>query len=84
MRDLNNEASRRCRENRKLKAVEAEEELEKLAIRNIELRSIVAKMEKEAAVMKAYAMRAMRGRNENTNPQVSKDPGDLASMWSAM
>jgi len=84
LRDLNNEASRRCRENRKLKAVEAEEELEKLAIRNIELRSIVAKMEKEATAMKAYAMRAMRGRKENSNPQGSKDPGDLASMWSAM
>lgn len=84
LRDLNNEASRRCRENRKVKAAEAEDELEKLSIRNIELRSIVARMEKEAAALKTFAMRTMRGRTGSSAQQGSKDTEDVASMWSTM
>ena len=67
-----------------MKAAEAEEELEKLSIRNIELRSIVARMEKEAAALKTFAMRTMRGRTGSSSQQGPRDPEDVASMWSTM
>merc|ERR1711902_310633 len=45
MRDLNNEASRRCRENRKAKLGDAEAELEALRRKNITLKQTVQELE---------------------------------------
>jgi len=47
MRDLNNEASRKCRKNRKNKAALAEMELEEEMRKNEDLRQRLAEMEKE-------------------------------------
>ena len=47
MRDLNNEASRKCRKNRKSKAALAEVELEEEMRKNEDLRQRLSDMEKE-------------------------------------
>lgn len=51
MRDLNNEASKRCRENRKIKYQQLEDEAEKLKEKNLQLKARLQKI--ETAVMKA-------------------------------
>merc|ERR1712029_1187590 len=47
MRDQNNEASKRCRANRKRKHQETDEELERLQQRNVVLRAQMDQMERE-------------------------------------
>eukprot|EP00088_Acartia_fossae_P043815 TRINITY_DN4627_c0_g1_i2.p1 TRINITY_DN4627_c0_g1~~TRINITY_DN4627_c0_g1_i2.p1 ORF type:complete len:580 (+),score=183.11 TRINITY_DN4627_c0_g1_i2:618-2357(+) len=56
MRDLNNEASKRCRENRKLKFAALCEEGDREFKRNQELKTKLSEMEREAASLKAYIM----------------------------
>jgi len=60
MRDLNNMASRRCRETRKEKAEEAERELHTQLRRNLQLKRIVAKMEAQMKVMKRRILTEVR------------------------
>lgn len=52
MRDQNNEASRRCRQNRKRKLAEVEKEAEELERRNKQLRVQLEEMEAEVALWK--------------------------------
>ena len=52
MRDLNNEASKRCRENRKQKKVKETEELDNLIAKNEKLKQIVRRMEAKVAFLK--------------------------------
>ena len=52
MRDLNNEASRRCRENRKAKLGDAEAELEALRQKNITLKQNVHELETKVSRLK--------------------------------
>lgn len=52
MRDLNNEASRRCRENRKAKLGDAEAELDALQQRNITLKQTVQELETKVSRLK--------------------------------
>ena len=52
MRDLNNEASRRCRENRKAKLGDAEAELESLRLKNITLKQNVHELETRVSRLK--------------------------------
>ena len=52
MRDLNNEASKRCRENRKQKKVKESEELDNLLRKNENLKHIVRRMEAKVALLK--------------------------------
>merc|ERR1712045_892939 len=53
MRHQNNEASKRCRANRKRKHQETEEELEMLAQRNVVLRAQMDEMEREVRELKS-------------------------------
>jgi len=53
MRHQNNEASKRCRANRKRKHQETEEELEMLAQRNVVLRTQMDEMEREVRELKS-------------------------------
>merc|ERR1712228_118002 len=53
MREQNNEASKRCRANRKRKHQETEEELEMLAQRNVVLRAQMDEMEREVRELKS-------------------------------
>jgi len=53
MRDQNNEASKRCRANRKRKHQEADEELERLQQRNVVLRAQMDQMEREVKELKS-------------------------------
>merc|ERR1711963_1244415 len=91
MRDLNNEASRRCRENRKLKQELAERELEELLVINKERRSMVAEMEKQVAEMKAKILQSVSGGHQllqqqqpSQGQQNSSSSSDFSSMWSNM
>merc|ERR1712110_745665 len=61
MRDLNNEASKRCRENRKLKQEEAEMELQQLMVINQERKRIVAEMERKVKELKARILTHVSG-----------------------
>jgi hypothetical protein len=60
MRDLNNEASRRCREIRKERSDAAEKEIHNLRLRNMQLKRIVAKMEEKMKVMKRQILANVR------------------------
>ena len=75
MRDLNNEASKRCRENRKLKFAALCDERDREFERNQELRSKVRELEHEVARNKAYIME-----------HVLKNPGAVRAdaQWSSM
>jgi hypothetical protein len=53
MRDQNNEASKRCRANRKRKHQETDEELERLQQRNVVLRAQMDQMEREVKELKS-------------------------------
>merc|ERR1719422_175993 len=53
MRDQNNEASKRCRANRKRKQQETDEELERLQERNVALRAQMDEMEREVKELKS-------------------------------
>merc|ERR1712004_352827 len=53
MRDQNNEASKRCRANRKRKHQEMDEELERLQERNVALRAQMDEMEREVRELKS-------------------------------
>lgn len=53
MRDQNNEASKRCRANRKRKHQETDEELERLQQRNMVLRAQMDQMEREVKELKS-------------------------------
>lgn len=64
-RDLNNEASRRCRLGRKLKEEAAEEELQALTIRNQQFKRVVGQMEQKVNVLKQRIM-AEISRNRGT------------------
>jgi len=77
MRDLNNEASKRCRENRKLKQEEAERELQQLMVINQERKRVVAEMEKQVKEMKARILQVVSGKQHSSPP-------NLSSMWSNM
>merc|ERR1719150_1709954 len=72
MRDLNNEASRRCRENRKLKQQDAERELLELMVINKEKKRIVAEMEKQVAEMKAKILQSVSGGHQLLQQQPSQ------------
>ena len=52
MRDLNNEASKRCRENRKLRLGSAETDLRRQAERNLQLKAAVRALEARVARLK--------------------------------
>lgn len=52
MRDLNNEASKRCRETRKNKQSNREKELEEIQVKNAKLRKVVKIMEHEILLLK--------------------------------
>ena len=88
MRDLNNEASRRCRENRKLKQEEAERELTELLVINQERKRIVAEMEKQVKEMKAKILQDVSGgqllQRRLSPGQQNSTPPDFGSMWSDM
>lgn len=71
-RDLNNEASKRCREKRKLKFFELCQERDVLADRNVELRAKLANMEKLVGELKKYF-------NENC---VANNPLPANTEWS--
>ena len=88
MRDLNNEASRRCRENRKLKQEEAERELQQLMVINQEKKRIVAEMEKQVKEMKARILQDVSGgqllQQRLHAGQQHSSPPNLNNMWSDM
>jgi len=88
MRDLNNEASRRCRENRKLKQEEAERELQQLMVINQEKKRIVAEMEKQVKEMKARILQDVSGgqllQQRLHAGQQHSSPPNLSSTWSDM
>lgn len=89
MRDLNNEASRRCRENRKLKQEEAERELKELMVINQERRQMVAEMERQVQEMKARILQDVSGSSrllQQRFPPGQQNSGslNLSSMWSDM
>lgn len=88
MRDLNNEASRRCRENRKLKQEEAERELQQLMVINQEKKRIVAEMEKQVKEMKARILQDVSGgqllQGRLHAGQQDSSPPNLSSTWSDM
>merc|ERR1719234_2149088 len=100
MRDLNNEASRRCRENRKLKQEEAERELQELMVINQERRRVVEEMERQVQEMKAKILQDVSGSSrllqdvsgssrlllqQRLPPgQQNSSPPNLSSMWSDM
>lgn len=71
-RDLNNEASKRCREKRKEKFFELCQQRDELADRNVELRAKLGNMEKLVAELKKYF-------NENC---VANNPLPTNSQWS--
>lgn len=60
MRDLNNEASRRCRENRKQKKGEAEAELNALKEKNLQLRQTVEDLETKVSRLKRKFLITMK------------------------
>jgi hypothetical protein len=60
MRDLNNEASKRCRENRKRKVETLEEEEHYLILSNAELREKVMRLEKKVTLVKEYVKNIVR------------------------
>jgi len=89
MRDLNNEASRRCRENRKLKQEEAERELKELMVINQERRRMVAEMERQVQEMKARILQDVSGSSrllQQRFPPGQQNSSSLnpSSMWSDM
>lgn len=90
MRDLNNEASRRCRENRKLKQQDAERELLELMVINKEKKRIVAEMEKEVQEMKKKILKVAAGgellqqRLHPGQQNCSSTPPDASMTWSNM
>ena len=60
MRDLNNEASKRCRENRKQKMETAEHELNQLQERNIQLKETLSLIETRVAKLKSSFLRLVQ------------------------
>jgi len=74
MRDLNNEASKRCRERRKLKNNEAELELRQLEERHAFLKTKVQKIE-------ALLMRAKNFYLTNMVPSATHIMPDISEMW---
>ena len=90
MRDLNNEASRRCRENRKLKQQDAERELLELMVINKEKKRIVAEMEMEVQEMKKKILKVAAGgellqqRLHPGQQNCSSTPPDASMTWSNM
>lgn len=63
MRDQNNESSKRCREKRKRKHQEAEEELIELQNRNSVLRATLDKMEREVKILKQKVLSDITTKN---------------------
>lgn len=78
MRDLNNEASKRCRENRKMKNVGQEEELDVLKRRNTELRRRLRKLEAQVRRVKEYYQQHIVLGNG------ADMPGDITVLWSTL
>merc|ERR1712130_213731 len=82
------EASRRCRENRKLKQEEAERELQQLMVINQEKKRIVAEMEKQVKEMKARILQDVSGgqllQQRLHAGQQHSSPPNLSSTWSDM
>jgi len=71
MRDLNNEASKRCRENRKRKNQQLEEEAEQLMLKNARLKERLKKLERTVLKAKNFYIR-----------HLSQVPVDRSLPWS--
>lgn len=93
MRDLNNEASKRCRENRKSKLENAETELRNLYEKNLQLKETVAHYEAMVARLKSKFLRKVqnpsqeiafaRRRQVSENQSVIIKPEIIGSMMSS-
>merc|ERR1712168_368484 len=69
-RDLNNEASKRCRENRKLLFKKQLEELETLTKRNQDLKRTLNDLHNQVSTLKESMMDTIfKGRNQNLPPK---------------
>ena len=75
MRDLNNEASKRCRENRKTKFQILEMEREELFTKNTELRARLTSLESNVRKLKNFYLEHMAAGKELPDPSV---------MWSML
>ena len=76
-RDLNNVASKRCRENRKLRQQRMEEEAEQLLARNAELKRRLRALEAKVRRVKEYYLTQMLPGGGVV------DPESLEKMWSS-
>ena len=75
-RDLNNVASKRCRENRKQRQIDMEEEAEQLISKNLKLKQRLLDLEAKVRRMKEYYL-------TNVLPGGVVDPESLEKMWSS-
>jgi len=85
MRDLNNEASKRCRENRKRKQEVLEEECEQLKERNTHLKAKLRKLESAVAKLKSCVLTNVGGGGGTSVGSVAGSSGEQAAMeqmWS--
>lgn len=78
MRDLNNEASKRCRENRKTKFQMLEEELNQLKARNLELTTRWRRLEAAVQKIKQQYVQFIAQGSQGPLPQLP----DVAQLWS--
>jgi len=86
MRDLNNEASKRCRENRKRKFDTLEAECEQLRQRNTQLKEKLRRLEGVVRRVKSYYLTNIVGNNGGGGGVKSEGttmmPDDLSGLWS--
>lgn len=75
MRDLNNEASKRCRENRKNKFEKLEAECEELKERNLQLKARFRRLEEAVRRLKTVYLASIAG---------GGDLPDVTEMWSTL
>jgi uncharacterized protein YlxW (UPF0749 family) len=75
-RDLNNVASKRCRENRKQRQIQLEQEAEQLQKKNAELRCRLSLLEARVRRVKTYFMTKMLAGG------TIADPDEFERMWS--
>merc|ERR1712086_601110 len=72
MRDLNNAASKRCRDGRKRKSQEDEDEAFELGVRNLELKGQVESLESEVKNFKALVFQMIKEQKASAPAKVLK------------
>merc|ERR1719266_2697660 len=80
MRDLNNAASKRCRNNRKRKFENKEEEVVLIAAKNMELKKTVEDLESQVKKFKSVLCDLiMKNKTQNVETNSTKTNSSLAS-----